>query len=165
MSSRELLRTGLILLGVLLIVQTLGQIIGSQVATWREEAFGFEEFVSIIVLGLIPGIVLIAASERLATMWLPEEESARPAGIRTEGILSIGLFLFGLHHVIQGLGGFVGGGMIALFYETDPFGTSLFVGSLQFGIAGVHLAAGFALISWARRVARRRAPDVLPTGS
>jgi hypothetical protein len=164
MSTRQLARLGLSLMGVYLVVRSLVFAVGtfaSQSLVIRETDAPFADhhinsilfsgsisIAAVVVFGIVPGALLIAKSQRWAESWFPDERSETEFSITV--FFPIGLLLLGLDFGISGLSGLVGG--IAQIMSSNAW--SISHGWRTLGESTVSLVAGVALFIAGRRFAR-----------
>ena len=169
MSSRDLVRAGLVLLGALLIVNTLSSVVGAVTARpmMIQVGPGFEmenlgtvsppfdiNLVVALAIGLGPGILLIYQSDAWSRAWLPGDEAEARAEIGSDGIFAVSLMLVGLYLGIKGLANLLGGGLMLLFSGIDDHSGGVWAGGINIGVSGVFFAGGIVLFAWGHHLAR-----------
>jgi hypothetical protein len=158
MSARQLAHVCLFLFGVYLIVESLADLTslinqrpllvyaGDDPLTGVSAYIAWSSLVAVtsfLLLGLLPGGILISWSERWAEAWIPETDASE---ITLSILLPVGLLLLGLRFGIVGLATLAGGAARA------AMGADVMV---AFGARSiVYLAAGVALFLFGRRLAR-----------
>ncbi len=160
MTSRELLRVGLIVVGVVAIMRALRSV-PVYLSSFPSIPTQTTQILVTLLLGALPGVILIVKNEALARWWLPDVDSEQAGELPRNGLLTIGLFLLGLYVLIQGAAVLLSGALIHLLSGSDSMGPGSGFQWVFIGSSGVHIAGGLVLVLWARRVARGRGQDIL----
>ena len=156
MSTRQLGKIGLVLLGVYLVVSSLSSVIlnlgrmaipGSGVSAGEFAAFLMLNLVLIVIFAVLPAAWIILRRDRLANAWFVEDRHSQTS-VEPQTLLAVGLVLIGVSTLIAGLvrlplaaGQYFAQGAMA------AAGTSL--------QAGVHLALGVGLIRGSKSLAAK----------
>jgi hypothetical protein len=167
MSSRELLHTGFVLLGALLIVNALAALAGATTArplvvSTREAplsivlesgALSFAvSLLGVALFGLLPGASFMWKGREWAARIAPEEPVH--AELRPSALLAVGALLLGIAVSIRGVSGLVGGlaSVVAAAASPDEVARSMtFANSVELTAASAaSLVLGLLLARWGR---------------
>lgn len=152
MTPFQLTRTGFVLLGTYFVltglvspmVSAFGTAFGTALAlrdSGLEGDFGWELWASalpVLAVMAVPGVVLIAASRKLAERLWPVAEEQAPASISTDDAACLGIALLGLYFAIGGLLMILGSCATALMSGESPFPNQLAArGAASFLVGGL----------------------------